>query len=185
MSERGSPQVLPDRSDVALVERFLETRSEESFRALYRAKTGRMLMLAQRLCGGSGHEAEDVVQEAWIRACVALPRFAWRSSLTTWLCGIVVNCVREARRGPEHEELEEQEVAAPERDEKLDLEALMSRLPQRCREVIVLHDVEGYTHEEIATLLGVAEGTSRHHLFRARQMLTEWMGQSAGMEKRK
>jgi RNA polymerase sigma-70 factor, ECF subfamily len=183
MSERRSPQVLPDKNDVALVERFLETRSEESFRALYRAKTGRMLMLAQRLCGGSGHEAEDVVQEAWIRACTALPRFAWRSSLTTWLCGIVVNCVREARRTPEHQELEE-EVAAPTREQRFDLEALVRRLPQRCREVIVLHDIEGYTHEEIGTLLGVAEGTSKHHLFRARQMLTEWMTESA-MEKRK
>jgi RNA polymerase sigma factor (sigma-70 family) len=183
MNEQGRPQVLPDKSDVALVERYLEKRSEESFRALYRAKAGRMLMLAQRLCGGSGHEAEDIVQEAWIRACAALPRFAWRSSLTTWLCGIVVNCVREARRAPEHEELEEQEVAARMRGETLDLEALVRRLPQRCREVIVLHDIEGYTHEEIGTLLGVAEGTSRHHLFRARQMLTEWMGQPAQMEK--
>ena len=184
MSERGSPQVLPDKSEVALVERFLETKSQESFRALYRAKTGRMLMLAERLCGGSGHDSEDVVQEAWIRACTALPRFAWRSSLTTWLCGIVVNCVREARRVPEHEELEE-EVAAPAREQSLDLEALVRRLPQRCREVIVLHDIEGYTHEEIGTLLGVAEGTSKHHLFRARQMLTEWMGQSAQVEKGK
>jgi RNA polymerase sigma factor (sigma-70 family) len=184
MSERGSPQVLPDKADVALVERFLETRSEESFRALYRAKTGRMLMLAQRLCCGSGHEAEDIVQEAWIRACVALPRFAWRSSLTTWLCGIVVNCAREARRGPKHEELEE-EVSAPTREQSFDLEALVRRLPQRCCEVIVLHDIEGYTHEEIGTLLGVAEGTSRHHLFRARQMLTEWMTQTAAMEKGK
>lgn len=184
MSEQGRPQGLPDKDDLALVERFLKTRSEESFRALYRAKTGRMLMLAQRLCGGSGHEAEDVVQEAWIRACVALPRFAWRSSLTTWLCGIVVNCAREARRGPEHEELEE-EMAAPLRGEMLDLEALVRRLPPRCREVIVLHDVEGYTHEEISTLLGMAEGTSRHHLFRARQMLTEWMSASTEMGKRK
>src|SRR3954453_22394518 len=75
MNEQGRPQVLPDKSDVALVERYLEKRSEESFRALYRAKAGRMLMLAQRLCGGSGHEAEDIVQEAWIRACAALPRF--------------------------------------------------------------------------------------------------------------
>lgn len=161
-------------SEQQLVREFVATRDEQVFRALYRAHTPRMLSLAMRLTGGNQSSAEDVVQEAWSRACQLLAQFRGESRLSTWLCGIVVNCYREQRRGPV--------CLAPEAAEEgssppanLELEDLVRRLPARCREVLVLHDIEGYRHYEIAEALGIAEGTSKHHLFRARRLLVSWL----------
>lgn len=82
----------------ASVARFLKRRDEGAFRALYRRYTPVLYLLARRLLGGARDHAEDVVQETWIRAVTALPAFQWQSSLQTWLCGIAVNCSREALR---------------------------------------------------------------------------------------
>lgn len=156
----------------ALGASFVRTRAEEDFRALYQLCTPRMFTFALRLCGGNHAEAEDLVQESWLRAVQALPRFQWRSSLRTWLCGFVANCYREANRERLNQTVAEvEEVAAPATSSG-ELEQLVQRLPDRCREVLVLHDIEGYTHAEIGEALGIAEGTSKHHLFRARQMLS-------------
>ncbi len=152
------------------VDRFIRERSEESFRALYRAHTPGAYLLALRLVGGSRTDAEDAVQEAWIRAVQRITTVRGASAFRTWLCGIVVNCCREivARRKPSGE--------APERSwegsgTRLDLERAIAALPPRAREVVVLHDIEGHTHEEIAALLGIDAGTSRSHLHDARAAL--------------
>lgn len=159
-----------DEESRRLVEKFLGTRDEPSFRALYRAHTPRMLALALRLTGGNRAEAEDAVQEAWMRSTAALANFQWRSSLSTWLGGFVVNCHRElSRRSFEPLDDDAAAIAAPQ--DSADLELLVRSLPDRCREVLVLHDIEGYTHEEIGRSLGIADGTSKHHLFRARKLL--------------
>ena len=162
-----------DPADRALVEAFLRRRDESSFRLLYRRHTPLLYALARRLGGGRTGDAEEVVQETWIRAAAALPRFRWESKLTTWLCGIAIRCARELQRAPERN-IAAPEAAAPERpDARLDLERALAQLAPGYREVVLLHDLYGYTHEEIAGLLGVDAGTSKSQLSRARRVLRE------------
>ena len=156
-------------ADADLLARFLATRDEEDFRLLYRAHTPAMYLLALRLAGG-GREAEDVVQEAWLRVASGVARFEARSPLRTWLCGVIVNCARERRRGPMFVELEER---AHTPGEHIDLERAIRELPDGFRHVLVLHDVHGFTHEEIAAMLGIEAGTSKSQLSRARERVRE------------
>jgi RNA polymerase sigma factor (sigma-70 family) len=158
----------------ALVAAYLAGRDEDAFRRLYRHCSPRLYLLALRLSGGRAHDADDVLQEAWIRACAALPRFRWESRLHTWLGGIVVNCWRESRRRPPSDDEGLEEVAVPPHDFS-DLESLITALPERCRAVVVMHDIEGYTHEEIAAALVIAAGTSKHQLHRGRTLLRAWL----------
>jgi len=151
--------------------------------------------MALRLAGGRHADAEDVVQEAWTRAVQRLPGFEWRSSLSTWLQSIVINCARERWRVATWESLddpgrldteERRTVRTPHRaprtghraqgtghgvGETIDLERAIAALPEGYRAVLVLHDVEGYTHLEIAALCGISEGTSKSQLFHARRAL--------------
>ncbi len=170
---------LPASPDRALAEQVL-AGDEAAFRQLYRRHTPRLLAVAMRLVGGSGAEAdaEDVVQETWIKAVEKLDAFRWESAFGTWLHAIAVNVAREAarKRGrrqetelPEH--LEPAAAAPLERVEAMDLERAIAQLPDGYRTVLVLHDVEGYTHEEIAAQLGVAAGTTKSQLFWARRAL--------------
>jgi RNA polymerase sigma-70 factor (ECF subfamily) len=164
----------PDRE---LVTRFLAARSETAFRRLYRRHTPRLYQTVLRLVGGSGAEAEDVVQEVWLRAADRLEGFRWVSSLSTWLTGIAVNVCRETRRSRprEVEAAAEHEPAAgsldPPGSGALDLERALAALPDGYRRVVILHDVEGYTHEETARLLGIEAGTSKSQLHQARWAL--------------
>lgn len=160
--------------DLALVERFLRARGEDAFRALYRAHTPALYALALRLTGGDRTEAEDLVQESWVRAVRGLSSFRARSALRSWLCGLLVNVRRERIR------VDWRAVDAPDiepvadtngPDDALDLERAIGALPEGAREVFVLHDVYGYTHREIAEMLGVVEGTSKSQLTRARTLL--------------
>ncbi|HXD32814.1 MAG TPA: RNA polymerase sigma factor [Pyrinomonadaceae bacterium] len=162
--------------DQRLVNKFLSTRNEHSFRQLYRRHTPNLYPLALRLAGGSETDAHDALQEMWIRACNKLHRFEWKSSLRTWLTGILINCVREATR--EFQKRREDEL--PEEYEGagvqpsltgIDLDQLISRLPPGYRHVLTLHDIEGYTHEEIGAFLNINAGTSKNQLFHARQVL--------------
>lgn len=167
----------PDAADRPLVEAFLQTRGEQAFRRLYRRHTPRMYAMALRLLGGAIVEAEEAIQESWVRAIERLADFEWRSSLGTWLTGIVINRCRErirkrTRREPPNLELvdgrEVSDVAL--RDE---LERAVARLPDGAREVLVLHDVAGYTHAEIAERLGIQPGTSKSQLSKARARLRD------------
>jgi RNA polymerase sigma-70 factor (ECF subfamily) len=167
--------------DAELVRRFLARRDETTFRALYRRHTPRLYLLALRLVGGARSDADDAIQETWVRACAALPEFGWRSSLGTWLGGFVVNCCREILRrrlvSLDDDALEDAAAPVPPRPEGGDdVEALIARLPARCRAVFVLYAFEGCTHEEIAERLAIATGTSKHQLYRARQTLRGWLG---------
>lgn len=121
-------------------------------------------------------DAEDALQEAWLRAASALASFGWRSSLRTWLCGFVVNCVREQRRSesPTADAVEGSFEAGIEGS--LDVQAALCSIAPGYREVIVLHDVMGFTHEEVGALLGIEAGTSKSQLFRARGALRARLG---------
>ncbi len=168
-------------SDQALVDRFIARGDEEAFRLLFRRHTPRLYAMVLRLSGGRTDEAEDIVQVTWLRAARHLGRFEWRSSLATWLTGIAINCAREARRRPSREwapveTLERLPAPLISAGDRLDLERAIATLPDGYREVLVLHDVEGMTHEEIASALGIAAGTSKSQLFHARRTLRRWLG---------
>jgi RNA polymerase sigma-70 factor (ECF subfamily) len=160
--------------ELALVERFLRGRGEDAFRALYRAHTPALYALALRLAGGERAEAEDLVQESWVRALTALRTFRAQSALRSWLCGVLVN-VHRGRIRADWRIVDAPDVEAladtTGRDDAIDLERAIAALPEGARDVYVLHDVHGYTHREIAELMGIVEGTSKSQLNRARSLL--------------
>lgn len=160
--------------DLALVRQFLRTRGEDAFRALYRTHTPALYALAYRLTGGDQSEAEEIVQESWVRAVRALSTFRAESALRSWLCGLLVNVRRERLRTAwQTIDAWQDEPPAPERrgDTMIDLERAIATLPEGARDVFVLHDVYGYTHEEIGAMLGIVAGTSKSQLTRARGLM--------------
>ena len=167
----------PHAEDRALVTAFVRERSDAAFHSLYRAHAGAMYALALRLCGGRTSDADDVVQNAWIRALTRIEGFRWESALRTWLCGITVNCVRERLREPLFDEtIPDGPAVSFDHDGRVDLESALLALAAGYRAVLVLHDIEGYTHEEIARLLDIAPGTAKSQLSRARRALRRRMG---------
>ena len=173
--------------DESLVAEFLSRRDEEAFRALYRRHSPRLWLVILRLLGGRDAEAQDALQDTWIRAAARLPEFRWEARLSTWLTGIAVNRCREAwrgdRRAPRETELAEEPRAEAAASERLDLERAVRALPDGFRAVLVLHDVEGYTHDEIARLLAIDAGTSKSQLSRARARLRETLGPARAVGK--
>ena len=171
----GRPSASPD--DRQLADAVVQGGDERAFRSLYRRYTPMLYPFVLRVLGGSVADAEDVVQETWVRAVKQLGKFRWESSLRTWLTAIALNLSREVlrKRGREKtEELTPEHVlpARPGREhERLDLESAIARLPAGYRTVLVLHDIEGFTHEEISQQLGVAVGTSKSQLFDARRAM--------------
>jgi RNA polymerase sigma factor (sigma-70 family) len=155
---------------------------ERAFGRLYDAHTPYLFSFALRLTGGDEAEAEEVVHDAWVRAVERMDRFDQRSSLRTWLAGIVVNCVRERRReqvtavGLELVAVAEEDQALAFGADRMDLERAIAALPAGYRHVLVLHDVEGWTHQDIATALGLSVGTSKSQLFRARAAIRLALG---------
>jgi RNA polymerase sigma-70 factor, ECF subfamily len=151
-------------------------------RALYQRHAGRVYAVVRRLAGDDAL-AEDWAQEAWVRAFRALPAFRGDSLFTTWLHRIAVNSALHGRRSRERrtgreEPMDETACTGPTGDRtvlRLRLEKAMARLPEGMRKVLVLHDVEGYTHEEIGQMLGVAPGTCKSQLFKARAKMREML----------
>jgi RNA polymerase sigma factor (sigma-70 family) len=148
---------------------------EAAFRILYRRHTPRLRVLVLRVLGGHDADAEDAVQESWVRAVASVGDFRGDSQFGRWLNGIGIRVAWEViRRRHSTDPIrpdDEPAVDPPDSAERLDLEDALRRLPDDQRAVVVLHDVEGYGHDEIAASLGVAIGTSRSHLSRARRAL--------------
>ena len=151
----------------------VESGDERAFRELYRLHTSAMYAMALRLLARNTADAEDAIQEAWLRAVRGFSGFRRESTLRTWLVGITVRCALEIgrRRTRRVDSARDPEMVRAPDLERLDLEAALAALADGYREVVVLHDVHGYTHAEIASLLGIDEGTSRSQLSRARQIL--------------
>lgn len=179
-----SPAPAEPDDDRPLVALFLESRDEEAFRRLYRRHAPALWALALRLLGGDAPAAEEAVQEAWVRAVGALAGFRGESRLRTWLSGIVVHCCRERRRerpteplpDPDGPALESLRALAGGDLLRLELERALARLAAGFREVLLLHDVVGFTHQEIAERLGIDPGTSKSQLSRARAALRTLLG---------
>ena len=146
-----------------------------AFRGLYEAHVGRVYALCLRMTGDRW-DAEELTQDVFVRAWEGLGSFRGESRFSTWLYRLAVNTVLMARRTTRRRErrIVLADRTAPvegQHEERLDLERAIAGLPEGCRTVFVLHDVEGWLHEEIATFAGIAIGTSKAHLFRARRLL--------------
>lgn len=152
-----------------------------AFEWLYRQHVGRVYGTIWRLLGGQHARAEELTQDAFVKAWQALPGFRGDSAFATWLHRVAVNTAMmhlRARSGAEDRETDDAALelaAAPQgsASARLDLGRAVASLPPRARAVIVLFDIEGWTHEEIAAELGMAIGSSKAHLHRARQLLRE------------
>jgi RNA polymerase sigma-70 factor (ECF subfamily) len=160
-----------------------------AFERLYRAHVNRVFSLCARMCGNRTW-AEELTQDVFVRAWEKLPLFRGESAFSTWLHRLAVNVVLNARKSEGRERARREEpraaedeggdrmddlasAAAPRHADRLDLEAAIAALPPGARRVFVLHDVEGYKHEEIADMLGVTAGGSKAQLHRARLLLRE------------
>jgi len=156
--------------DAVLARAVRDHGSEAAFALLYDRHTPRLLQTAWRLSGGSEHDAEDAVQETWIRALRALRWWSGDSPLGAWLRGIVVHVAIDSLRRSRWPYLDcEAEQAEADLPLRVDLETAIATLPAGYRAVLVLHDIEGYTHEEIGERLGITAGTSKGQLFKARR----------------
>ena len=157
-----------------------------AFERLYRDHVNRVYSLCARMVADRGR-AEELTQDVFVRAWEKLHLFRGESSFSTWLHRLTVNLVLNARKseGRQRTRFEENDEDAgldalpgvvgmplPPGD-LLDLEEAMERLPPGARRVFVLHDVEGYKHEEIAEMLGVTSGATKAQLHRARLLLRE------------
>jgi RNA polymerase sigma-70 factor (ECF subfamily) len=158
-------------------------------RELYDSHVERVYRLAYRLAGDDDL-ARDLTQETFIRAFERLDRFRGEAALSTWLytiaTSVVLNGLRKVKRFRRRETDLDEARAVPgqrrlaEPDLKVKLARAIDALPERSRMVFVMHDVEGYTHEEIGVALGMETGTSKAQLFRARARLRESLAEFVG-----
>jgi len=154
---------------------------KKAFYQLYEQFVGRVYAICWRLLGNK-QKAEDASQEIFIKVWQQLPAFRGDSSFGTWLHTIATRTAIDLWRQEKHLRLidssdEQPELAdvATECSSAAPLEQAIQRLPAQARAVFVLFALEGYQHQEIATMLGIAEGTSKAQYFRARQLLQEWL----------
>jgi len=161
-----------------------------AFEALYRRHAGRVHGVIARLVGHHGARAEDLTQDTFVRAWQALPGYRHESAFGTWLHRLAVNTalmdMRASRSRPSLDADEDALADLGTFDSAghatalgLDLERAVATLPPRARAVLVLYDVEGWKHEEIADALGMAVGSSKAQLHRARGLLRTRLGDFA------
>lgn len=152
-----------------------------AFESLYRTYVPGIVALTRRMVGDE-REAREVVQDIFVRAWERLASFRGESTLGTWLHRLGVNVILERLRSAKRDAgrfIDDDIAAAPisgptsdvQLDARMDIDAALARLPAGARTVFVLHDIEGYSHEEIATITGLAPGTARAQLWRARRRL--------------
>lgn len=155
-----------------------------AFEQLYRSHCDRIYALCWRMCGGDRSVADDMLQEAFIRAWNKLALFRGDSKFSTWLHRLTVNVILSDKRIRVKRLKREQELSAGEERSMVgvqdvtaglrqDLEFAIAGLPERARSVLVLYDIEGYQHAEIAEMTGMAVGSSKAQLHRARKLVRE------------
>ncbi len=187
MAEGGTISLAVDsgvggRAEESLLVGRAKAGDVSAFEALYRANAGKVFGLCLRLCGNAAL-AEDLAQEAFVRAWQKLDTFRGESAFSTWLYPLVVNVALTERRSRVRRDLrlvttdDLTPYDRPSRpqgpDSRIDLERALEELPPGARSVFVLHDAYGFKHHEIAEMTGVAPGTSKAQLHRARKLLRE------------
>ena len=178
-----------DAGEDAILVRRAASADVAAFETLYRRHHRRVHGVIVRLVGQAGARAEDLTQEAFVRAWQALPTFRFESAVSTWLHRLAVNTalmeLRARRSRPLADDDEDalESLSTPDTAGHAvlgrDLERAVATLPPRARAVLVLHDVEGWKHEEIAEELGMAVGSSKAQLHRARGLLRTRIGEAA------
>jgi RNA polymerase sigma-70 factor, ECF subfamily len=170
-------------ADRALVDRCLQG-DLGAFEELYRAHSGRLFSLTSRMLGNPA-DAEDLLQEVFLAAHRKLDTFRGDSALATWLYRLATNlCLdylrsRATRSSQVTDSLDDEPWIADASSRrlaertvsKMDLERALALLPEGCRAAFVLHDIEGLEHQEVADALGIAEGTSKSQVHKARMRL--------------
>lgn len=159
--------------------------STTAFETLYRRHAGRVHGAVLRLVGYDHGRAEELVQEAFVKAWQKLDSFRYESAFGTWLYRLAVNTALMALRSKANDplndndadELLEQGTVPFCPAERRELEQAIAALPPRARTVLVLHDVEGWRHEDIARETGMAVGSSKAQLHRARGLLRRALGE--------
>jgi len=168
-----------DSADVALA----AGGDRQAFERLYRTRANRVFSLCTRM-SGSRARGEELTQDVFVRTWEKLPQFRGESAFSTWLHRLAVNVVLNSRKseGKQASRTDQSDVdderwdeaaRAPLHIERMDLTEAISKLPAGARKVFVLHDVEGYKHEEIAEMMGITSGGSKAQLHRARLLLRE------------
>ena len=164
--------------------RLAQAGDQDAFHALYREHVGRVFAVCLRLTGDRS-TAEDRTQDVFVQAWRRLSTFRGDSAFGTWLYRLTINVVLNERRATRRRIARVEAVEDPGALERpsggaapgdaLDLERAIARLPEGARAIFVLHDVDGYQHQEIGAMLGIAVGTSKAQLFRARRLLREML----------
>ena len=179
------PEPGPDASadEHALVARA-QRGEVDAFESLYRASAGRVFAVCLRMCGDRVR-ATELLQDIFVRVWERIGSFRGESAFGTWVHRLAINVVLETARKDQRREaritpaeLDDAQEPSDDRlalsvETRLDLDRALRVLPPGARRAFVLHDVEGYRHEEIARMLDVAEGTVRAQLHRARKLLME------------
>ena len=160
-----------------------------AFEEVYRQHAGRVFSVASRLTG-SRDEAEDLLQEIFLLIYRKVGSFKGDAALGTWIYRLATNCCLDFLRSRQHREQQVTDVleetappggaAGTLRVDRLDLERAIAQLPAGYRAAFVLHDVEGFDHGEVARLLGIAEGTSKSQVHKARRRLRDLLASKAG-----
>jgi RNA polymerase sigma factor (sigma-70 family) len=166
-----------ETADVALA----RDADRDAFERLYRRHVARIRGLARRMAGPEA--ADDLTQDVFVRAWQKLGSYRGESQFGTWLYRLAVNVIIEDRRkaGARRRILDDEDavgtlsVAAADGVAAIDIASAVDRLPEAARQVFVLHDVEGYKHREIGQLVGIATGTSKGQLHRARLVLRRYL----------
>lgn len=181
--------VVAESADRALVIAACDG-DQDAFERLYRRHAARVFAIILRLQGGDRARAEDLTQDAFVRVWQKLPEFRFESAFSTWLHRLAVNTALMALRSARSEPAADEDVLDPafdladlssrSPDLGIDLDRAIARLPTRARAVLVLYDVEGWKHEEISEALGIAVGSSKAQLHRARTLVQQWLGDRHG-----
>jgi RNA polymerase sigma-70 factor, ECF subfamily len=157
-----------------------------AFERVYHAHLPRVHSLVRRMAGG--RDTDELTQDVFVRVWQKLGSFRGDAAFSTWLHRLAVNVVIERFRSEKTRQQRLRDgddifatIASPmrSRDLMMDFETALTNLPDGAREIFVLHDVEGYKHHEIATLLDISAGTSKAQLHRARMMLRRQLRQGS------
>jgi RNA polymerase sigma-70 factor (ECF subfamily) len=173
--DRSAGPGLSEAADVALA----ASGDQRAFERLYRQHVARIHSLARRMVGDEG-DPDELTQDVFVRAWERLGTYRGEAAFGTWLHRLAVNAILNWRRSEasgrryRDDRVDLESVRGGRTGgggEALDLESAIARLPRGAREVFVLHDVQGFRHEEIAAMTGVTTGTSKAQLHRARMLL--------------
>ncbi|HEY5614882.1 MAG TPA: RNA polymerase sigma factor [Bacteroidota bacterium] len=171
-----------ETTNLTPVVRLAQQGDRRAFEQLYREHVGRVYAVCLRICADTGR-AEELTQDVFVRTWQVLPSFRGESAFSSWLHRLAVNVVlvdfRSRRRrtarvqSTDNIELYDSPEHSTAPGTSLDVEEAIKKLPPQARTIFVLHDIEGYKHEEIAEQLELAVGTCKAQLHRARKLLKE------------